>query len=158
MSTRSTKTIDDLGIQSYIHYEENRKYLDEEFAVNGRSVASQLSTDIFEPIMVTDYQILFELNTKGATWSLMPPPAKYNDQKGRLFTHQLAPKLGPYELLELQMNRINEKRKTETEKNQGNLKDIDKEANTLIEMMQNIQGLNKMMSEISSERYRYTKG
>ena len=172
MSTRSTKTIDDLGIQSYLHYEENRKYFDEEFAVNSRSIASQLSTDIFEPILVSDYQILFELNTKGATWSLMPPPPKYNDQKGRLFTHQLAPKLGPYELLELQMNRIEDKRKAEKDKQEEErnqhqkpswegeeeAKQIDKEANTLIDMMQNIQLLNKIMSEITSERYRYSKG
>jgi len=60
-------------------------------------------------MIVTDYQILFELGTKGTTWGNMPPPEKYNDQKGRLFTHQLAPKLGPYELIELQMGRIQEK-------------------------------------------------
>jgi hypothetical protein len=172
MSVKSTKTIDDLGIQTYIHYEENRKYFDEEFASNSRAIASQLSTDIFEPIIVTDYQILFELGTKGSTWSLMPPPEKYNDQKGRLFTFQLAPKLGPTELLELQVNRIEQKRKTEKEKQedekqknkkpnweqQEETKLIDKEANTLIEMMQKILVLNKIMAQIISERYRYSKG
>ncbi|MBM3193628.1 MAG: hypothetical protein FJZ59_05295 [Chlamydiae bacterium] len=172
MSVKSTKTIDDLGIQSYLHYEENRKYFDEEFASNSRAIASQLSTDVFEPIIVTDYQILFELGTKGSTWSLMPPPLNYNDQKGRLFTFQLAPKLGPVELLELQMSRIESKRKEEKSKSvlekngdknpdsEGSEegKHIDKEANTLIEMMQNILSLNKIMAQIISERYRYSKG
>ena len=100
----------------------------------------------------------------------MPPPQKYNDQKGRLFTHQLAPKLGPYELIELQMSRIEEKRKEEKEKHEDErkqklsweieqeLKEIDKEANALIQMMQNIQILNKIMEQINSERYRYSKG
>lgn len=172
MSTKSTKTIDDIGIQSYISYEHNRKYFDEEMISNGRSIASQLSTDIFEPMIVTDYQILFELGTKGKTWSNMPPPEKYNDQKGRLFTHQLAPKLGPSELIELQMGRIQEKRKSEKEKrdeerkkehrpsweSEEEVKLIDKEANALIDMMQNIQVLNKIMAQITSERYRYCKG
>ena len=172
MSTKGTKTIDDIGIQSYIHYEENRKYFDEEFIFNGRSIATQLSTDIFEPILVSDYQILFELGTKGATWSLLPPPDKYNDQKGRLFTHQLAPKLGPEELIELQIGRIEDRRKEEKEKKdqdrkkhhlaswetEEEVKLIDKEANALIDMMQNIQVLNKIMAQISSERYRYCKG
>ncbi len=172
MSTKSTKTIDDIGIQSYIHYEENRKYFNEELISEGRSIASQLSTDIFEPMIVTDYQILFELGTKGTTWGNMPPPEKYNDQKGRLFTYQLAPKLGPSELLELQMGRIKEKQKNEKEKkeeerkkehrssweSEEEVKLIDKEANTLIDMMQNIQILNKIMIQITSERYRYCKG
>jgi len=35
---------------------------------------------------------------------------------------------------------------------------IDKEANALIDMMQNIQVLNKIMAQITSERYRYCKG
>ncbi len=172
MSTRSTRTIDNLDIQSYIHYEDNRKYFDEESANNARSIASQLSTDIFEPILITNYQLLFELGTKGTTWGLMPPPLKYNDQKGRLFTHQLAPKLGPCELIELQMHRIEEKRKTEKDKHdeqkkrQGTssweeeeeIKLIEKQAAALIDMMQNIQVLNKIMEQITAERYRYTKG
>lgn len=172
MSVKSTKTIDDLGIQTYLHYEETRKYFDGEFASNSQAIASQLSTDVFEPIIVTDYQILFELGTKGSTWSLMPAPQKYNEQKGRLFTFQLAPKLGPTELLELQMSRIEAKRKEEKskgeeEKNKGKKPDweiaeedklIDKQATTLIEMMQNILSLNKIMAQIISERYRYSKG
>jgi len=172
MSTKSTRTIDNLDIQSYIHYEDNRKYFDEESASNARSIASQLSTDVFEPILITDYQRLFELGTKGTTWGLMPPPMMYNDQKGRLFTNQLAPKLGPSELIELQMHRIEEKRKTERDnhdnkkkKNEKStwegdeeIKLIDKQATALIDMMQNIQLLNKIMQQITAERYRYTKG
>lgn len=172
MSTKSTKTIDDLGFQTYVQFEENRKYFDEEFISQAKDVASLTTTDVFEPLIVTEYQILFELNLKGGIWSVMPPPKHYNDQKGRLFTYQLAPKLGPYDLIELQMSRIEEKRKEEKERynedkkrdkslsweSEQEIKQIDKEASTLIQMMQNIQVLNKIMEQINSERYRYSKG
>ena len=47
MSTKSTKTIDDLGIQTYVQFEENRKYFDEELISQAKDVASQIATDIF---------------------------------------------------------------------------------------------------------------
>ncbi len=168
MSAKTTKTIDDLGFQTYVQFEENRKYLDVEFGAQAKQVAGQITTDVFEPLIISDYQILFELNTKGSTWGLMPPPPQYNDQRGRLFTYQLAPKLGPYDLIELQISRIKEKQEEEKEQQkkkhtlswetEQEIKQIDKEANTLIQMMQNIQTLNKIMEQINSERYRYSKG
>ncbi len=158
MSTKSTKTIDNLGIQSYIQFEENRQYHDDTFADTSRSIASQLTTDVFEPIIVTDYQLLFEVDTKGATWGLIPPPKKYHDQKGRLFTYQLAPKLGPFERIELQMTKIEDKKKSEEEMQNPDFPQISKEASTLKDMMQTIQVLNTIMEHITSERYRYCKG
>src|SRR3990167_8714143 len=143
MSTKATKTIDDLGFQSYYQFEENKKYLNEKLTVESRDVAIGMATDSFEPLVVTDYQLLFELNLKGGIWCLIPPPERYNEQKGRLFTFQLAPKLGPYELIELQMSRIQEKQKEEKENREKEkkkklsweieqeVKQIDKEANIL---------------------------
>ena len=172
MSTKTTKTIDDIGIQPYIAYEQNRKFFDEEYIKNDKTVAPQLITDITKPVIISDYQILFEINTKGASWSLMPEPFEYNIQKGRLFTHQLAPKLGPVELIEFQIGKITRAADDEIsflkpkkrgrakvqESSKKEIEEIQSEANTLINMMKNIQDLNKIIQTISSERYRYGKG
>jgi hypothetical protein len=171
MSTKTTKTIDDIGIQSYITYDQNRKFFDEEYTKNDKTVAPQLITDITKPVIISDYQILFEIN-KGASWSLMPEPFEYNIQKGRLFTHQLAPKLGPVELIEFQIGKISRAADEEIsslkpkkrgrprgpESSTKEIEEIQSEANTLINMMKNIQDLNKIIQKISSERYRYGKG
>jgi hypothetical protein len=172
MSAKTTKTIDDIGIDPYLAYEQNRKFFDQDYAKSDKTVAPQLITDVTNPIIISDYQMLFEINTKGASWSLMPAPDEYNLQKGRLFTHQLAPKLGPEDLIEFQIGKISQKVEEETNrltpKKRGRakakpevnkeLEEIKGEADTLINMMKNIQNLNKIIQQISSERYRYGKG
>lgn len=173
MTAKSTKTIDNLGFQVYLQYEEEKKGYEESYISDSKSVASQLETDIFEPILITDYQILFDLVPKPTSWSFLFTPEEFNDQKKRLFTHQLAPKLGPEEYLEMQIERIEDhledQEKEEKEQKQkkerlfawqdeGDVKIMAKEAETLIELLKSINILNKIMIDVNAERYRYAKG
>jgi hypothetical protein len=171
LSTRPTKTIDDLGISAYTRFEEDKMFFEEKFLSDSKEVAYQLTTDIFEPIIGESYKELFDLESRGAPWGLMRPPPKYNQQKKRLFTHQLGPKLGPEELIETQIERIEwqeEKgKKEQEEKRKGaspsweeekELEEIAKEGKKLIEMLQDINVLNKIIQDITAERYRYNKG
>jgi len=169
MTTPTSKTIDDLGTQSYVRFEEGKKYADEALLSESRVIALQLGTDVFEPLLIPEYHLLFDLALKGAVWANLPPPSKYNEQKKRLFTNQLAPKLGPEEFLEMLVSRINEKVEDEEEKKRKNdqtlnwedeqeLEEIKKEAKILIEMMQDITIFNKIITYINSERFRYSKG
>ncbi len=176
MTAKTTKTIDDLGYQVYLQYEQGRKGtkgLGDEYARDSRNVASQIQTDIFEPILHSDFQKLFDLVKRKGSWSLMLPPEEFNDQKKRLFTFQLAPKLGPEEYLEMQIERLEdyideqEKEKEDNKEKKQRLfswqdekspKVVVKEAQCLIELLKSINMLNHIMIEINSERYRYSKG
>ncbi len=173
MAGNTTKTIDNLGLQAYVQFEEDKKGYEDTFIRDSKNVASQLETDIFEPILVSDYQILFDLVPKPTAWSFLFSPDNFNDQKKRLFTHQLAPKLGPEEYLEMQIERIEdhveEQDKEDQEKKQkkehlfswqdeGDIKLMAKEAEILIDLLKSINILNKIMIDVNAERYRYAKG
>lgn len=152
MSTRATKTIDDLGIQTYTQFEENRIFYEEKYVSESKEIAYQLGTDVFEPILVPEYQTLFELGKKGVVWGMIRPPPRYNEQKKRLFTHQLAPKLGPQDLIDIQITRIDERSNDEGDP------EISREADKLILMMKDINEYNKIIAYINAERFRYSKG
>ena len=164
--TTPSKTIDDLGIGTYTRYENDKATFDERYISDAGHVALQLGTDVFEPLYISEYHLLFEIGTRGALWGMMPPPPKYNEQKKRLFTHQLAPKLGPEEVIEMQINRIDGKREQEKRKKRqrANIEeseendDIDQEAEKLIQMMQDINLFNTIIAQVNAERYRYSKG
>ncbi len=171
MSTRPTKTIDNLGLGAYTRFEEDKMFFEEKFLSDSKEIAYQLATDVFEPIIGDAYKDLFDLESRGAPWGLMTPPPKYNQQKKRLFTYQLGPKLGPEEALETQMERIEWQEKKEKEDQEGRrkgaaptweeekeLEEISKEGKKLIELLQDINILNKIIQDITSERYRYNKG
>ncbi len=176
MTQKSTRTIDNLGLDAYISYERERKGFEERYVSESKNVAYQIQADIFEPIIVSDYQLLFDLIPKGDTWVILMTPPEYNDQRRRLFTYQLAPKLGPEEYLEMQIERIEDTaQQAETERQEKEKEDqkkkrlfsweaeedpaaISKEAATLIELLKTINILNKIMIEINAERYRYSKG
>ena len=169
MTQKTTRTIDNLGYDAYASYERERKGFEERYVTESKNVAYQLQADIFEPIIVSDYQLLFDLLPKGNTWvSLMSPP-QFNDQRKRLFTYQLAPKLGPEEYVDMQIERIEDSvEEEEQEEKKGKKKlfaweeegssQISKEAATLIELLKTINILNKIMIEINAERYRFSKG
>ncbi len=169
MTQKTTRTIDNLGLDAYISYERERKGLEEQYVTESKNVAYQLQTDIFEPIIVSDYQLLFDLTPKGNPWVFLMTPPEFNDQRRRLFTYQLAPKLGPEEYVEMQIERI-EDTVDQEEKEEGKKKkrfswqaeeeapDTAKEAATLIELLKEINILNKIMIEVNAERYRYSKG
>lgn len=165
----NAKTIDNLGIQPYIQFEEDKKFFDSKLLDDSRQVAGQISKDIFEPILLSEYQILFDIGKQDTRWSSIPPPKKYHEQTKRLFMHQLAPKLGPEDFIDTLVDRLEGKREQEKEERQGSQKksafetensieEVDKECSKLIQLMQDINALNKMMQHINAERYRYNKG
>lgn len=171
MSTRSTKTIDDLGVQTHLQYEEDRSYFEERIISESKDIAYQISTDVFEPLKDTEFLYNYEMGNRGKPWGLMDAPPFFNQQKKRLFTYQLAPKLGPQELLDAQIDRIEEQKDRESEdRKQENpqealsweaereIEEINKEAKKLIELMQDIDVLNKIVQDINAERSRYKKG
>jgi hypothetical protein len=169
MSTPLSKTIDNIGLQSYVKYEEDRKFFDAKFLDDSQKVASQIGMDVFEPILESEYQILFDIGKKETLWSTIYPPKRYNEQTKRLFVYQLAPRLGPADFIETLMSRVEGKRQQEKEdrsdkekkfmwEEESPFEEVEEESKKLLQLLQNINVLNKMMQHINAERYRYNKG
>ena len=171
MTQNTTRTIDNLGADIYVSYEKGRRQLEQKYVSESRDVALQIQTDISEPFVITDFQLLFDLTPKAATWVYLSPPPNFKEQKRRLFTHQLAPKLGPEEYLEMQIERIEdaldqEEKKASKQPKKGLFawehdqqpNELKRSANTLIELLKKVKILNQIMIEINSERSRYSRG
>lgn len=170
MSTRSTKTIDNLGIDVYRRYSEDQDTFDEIYIRDSKQVAQQSTLDVFLPIYEQESSTLFDLAGKGQPWALLVPPDKYNEQKRRLFMSQIAPAMGPEERLEIQEGRIEEvqkeQKKREKKKQSSHFaweeekeeEEIALEAKKLMDLLQDIAILNRIILAVNAERYRYNKG
>ena len=161
----TTKTIDDLGPQAYIQYEESRQYRDSQLLSQASTVGQRMATPLQEPRMASGQELLFNLDVQEPLWSDITPPKDYLAQQGHLFTYQLAPGFGSQDALELQMKRIADAQQAEKDKfttaswetDQEHQK-INKDALILTQMLQTIQSLTTMIAQIHAERYRYNKG
>jgi hypothetical protein len=170
MSTRSTKTIDNLGIDVYKRYSEDQDSFEKVYINDSKQVAEESTLDVFLPIYEGEVDTLFKKGAKSHPWALLNPPDKYNEQKRRLFMNQIAPAMGPEERIEIQENRIEEiqkeREKKEKKKDGRNFEweeekeeaEIALEAKKLIDLLQDILILNKLILDVNSERYRYNKG
>ncbi|MBM3202146.1 MAG: hypothetical protein FJZ56_07050 [Chlamydiae bacterium] len=171
MSTRSTKTIDNLGIEVYRRYDDDQSVLETVYIGESKQVALRSSLDILLPIQEDEVSLLLE-DEKSPPWALLCVPDKYNEQKRRLFTNQLTPASGPVDKLEMQEAKIEEikedlEKKIQEIKSQPSLitseeqeetEDIAVQAKKLLDLLQDIRLSNKMIRDINAERYRYTKG
>lgn len=170
MTEKSIKTIDDLGRDVYLNYETARQLSEESFVTESKTVADQLQRDVSTPIYVSFVHHFFQLPVGGTLWSLPHPPPYFNEQKKRLFTHQLAPKFGPTEYLERQMERIEDKveeLKSNTPSPNGRilswehdpaLSQTRHEGEVLIDLLESITLLNNDIEDVNAERIRFSKG
>ncbi len=158
--TENIKTIDNLGINAYTRFDTDHDLYDKKYIEESNQIVSKIRTDISKPMLISEYQLLFGVTSKEVTWAMMPPPNKYNEQTGRLFTNQLTPKCGPEEVIDMIINRISGQRDQEIAKiNNGLEKEqIATKANKLISLMNDINVFNKMLEKINAERLMYVKG
>lgn len=162
------KTIDNLGLQTYIRYEEERSRFGDDILIHAQEVASELTRDVSNPLLFSEFDLLFDLQKRARPWADILPPPTYKDQRRRLFTHQLAPKLGPEERVEAYQDRIEQVRdqlKKKIAENKALVtatkpeeEEMVKDAEKLILLMQDINGFNKMIDYAYKERNRYSKG
>lgn len=162
------KTIDNLGIETYSQYEDGKAMFDEEFLKESSTVVSITSRDTHDPLLYTQEELLFDYSGVRSRWCSLHEPSSALGNKD-VFSNQIAKKLGPTEVLEAQMARVEEKKQQEvvslrnqTEapalQTQRSIEEVTKEAKSLITLMQDIDEKNNMIGAINAERFRYSKG
>lgn len=168
------KTIDNLGLDSSIRYAEDQAYLDKTLTKESPFISLSTQIDVQQPFYKGEFDTLFQITKRFAPWALLYPPIGYNLQKMRLFTFQAIPSLGTHEFLSAQMQKIRDKvdnnksaRAKRREEGKGaeyaweDEKEEEEElrqSKTLIALLEYLQEVDTLLTQINSRRNQYSKG
>lgn len=164
MAQDDIRTIDNLSIETSIQFEESKAEIDPKIFTDSDKVRASVGLDSFNTTLHSSVSQLFELD-KHTT--IAAPPPGYNEQSGRLFTHQLAPNLGPEDRIEATEARIDGTKRqaleaiTEnprSEAGRAKIKDVENEAHVLQSLLLTVSEINKGIEFANGERSRFKKG
>ncbi|MCH9630238.1 MAG: hypothetical protein S4CHLAM37_02320 [Chlamydiia bacterium] len=176
MPSSTTKTIDNLGMDTYVRYALDQEFLDKELVKDSRYVPSQTEVDVSSPFYSSEFEHMFETTRRNRGWAEFYNPPGYGTTKRAIFTFQILPELGSEEMFQLQSTKIREKVERDRKKNKDKqdqrkkngqpvdfeddleLQQEEKESQTLISLMENICVLDKILLEINSRRNQFQKG
>ena len=155
------RTIDNLGVDTSTRYAEDREVYDETLIKEARLIPSQTKVATTTPSYESEFDLLFELDQKGALWAAFMPPPKYSISKRPLFGWQLIPELGSPDLQEALIEKIEalcDEEKEKKHQNPEEEEDIEKEKNILTKLLTNIHIFDQLLIDINSRRSQYQKG
>lgn len=168
------KTIDNLGLDTSVRWAKDQQYLDPSLIKESSLVSRQTTIDVTSPAYSSQFDTLFQINQRFIPWALLGAPQGYNLQKMRLFTFQAIPSLGSEEFLLAQMQKIKDRvdaqkkaRAKRREAGQGSEyawedereeEEELRQSKTLIALLEYLQILDKLMTEINARRSQYQKG
>lgn len=171
-----SRTIDNLGIDSYVRYAMDQEYLDKELVKDSSFVPKQTSIDVATPFYSSEYEHMFQTTRRNRGWAEFYKPEGYGVVGKSIFTFQVLPKLGTDEMFQMQCAKIREKIERDRERNQERQRDRrnrgepndfeedleleqeEKESQILLNLLENIQALDKILIEINSRRNQFQKG
>lgn len=162
------RTIDNLGIETYTRYAQDKAQLDEKIITESRFVPFEAEVDVTLPSFASEFDLLLETNRRNTTWADFFAPPFYFEQKKRLFRYQVLPSLGSDEKKESQFERIKERAKQDEERNkerppqsweeERDQQDEKKEKEILLKLLSRVNALEKDLIDINSRRNQYQKG
>lgn len=170
------RTIDNLGMESSSRYAEDQKRYDASLAKEAAAIPLRTEIDVTSPAFSSEWEKIFGLDTRTILWADFHPPAKYHEQKKRLFTFQIIPSLGSEEKNEAQTEKVSaliplleekfEKREDKERKKaftyaweeEREKEDEKKEKAILLRLLHCISNLDKHLIEVNSRRGQYQKG
>lgn len=167
------RTIDNLGVDVSTRYAEDKKNYDEKIIKEARGIPMQAEIDVTIPSFSSEVETLLGARERDIFWADFYAPPKYNEQKKRLFRHQLIPSLGSEDKKETQSKRLMDvveraKEKAERDKEkkkqpqiweeQKELESEEREKKILLNLLNRLSLLDKYLVDINSRRSQYQKG
>lgn len=164
------RTIDNLGMDISTRYAQDKLITDESIIKDSRTLPVTTQIDVTSPSYKSEFELLFQLGQRYATWADFFPPSGFYEQRGRLFSQQLIPSLGGPDKSESQSERIaafgrvvRKKEEGEEEKErepnwEEELKNEEKEKKILLKLLANLRELDQYLIDINSRRSQYQKG
>jgi len=154
------RTIDNLGIEISNRYAEDRELFDESYIKDARAVTSQTSVASTLPSHLPEFDLLFDLGRRKASWANFYAPSRYAASRRRLFAEQLIPKLGTPDKQEAQLQRV--EAVGEMEKTRHTLptaiERVEEEKQILLKLLGNLHLFDQLLIDINSRRAQYQKG
>ena len=154
------RTIDNLGVETSTRYAADRELFDETYIKDARSMASQISVNSTSPSQLSEFDQLFDLSTRRASWATFYAPPHYYASRRRIFAEQVIPVLGSPDKQDTQATRVEavgeeEKKKqtlpTEKEK-------VENEKLALLKLFGTLHTSDQLLIDINSRRAQYQKG
>lgn len=161
------RTVDNLGVDVSSQYAKTQSELDPKLLKEAKEIHRQSEIDVTIPSK-SEFDLLFDVPRKNTPWAQFSPPDGYNEQRKRLFTHQVIPSLGAPDKIESHERKVMAKFK-EKERPQNKEKLLDwetereeeekeKEKNTLTAFFKALEELNKCMNLVIGKRMQFQKG
>ena len=126
------------------------------------------------PFFKSEFDLIFETKQRHQQWAAFSPPPGYSTQRMRIFLHQVIPSLGTEEFQQTQMQKIQDRReankKKRKEKKEAGIapeyawedereeEEERKESKMLLELMDYVKELDKLLGAINARRSQYSKG
>ena len=171
-----TKTIDNLGLEPYVRYALDQEYLDKELIHDSRFVPKQTQVDVSSPFYSSEFESMFQTTRRNRGWAEFQMPKGFQNTARSIFTFHVLPNLGSEDSFQMIAGKIRDKVERDREKNKkdqenrrnrGEPEDFEedmifdqeeKEAKTLLMLMDYILALDKILIEINSRRNQFQKG
>jgi len=168
------RTIDNLGVETSVRWATDQEFLDKALIQEAPRVSRQTEIDIYSPFYKSEFDLVFETKKRHQQWAAFFAPPGYSTQRMRIFLHQVIPSLGTEEFQQTQMQKIkdrceNNKEMRKKKKATGQTAGYDwedereeeeeqKESKTLLDLMEYINSLDKLLGAINARRSQYSKG
>lgn len=164
------RTIDNLGLDISTRYAQDKEQVDQSLLKDSRILPVRTQIDVTAPSYQSEFDLLFQLGRRNATWADFFAPIGFFEQHRRLFLQQIIPSLGSQDQNEAQVERVaafgkvarkQEEGEEEKEKEphwEEELKEEERERKILLKMLHNLQMLDQYLIDINSRRSQYQKG
>lgn len=162
------KTVDNLGIDVHTQYAQTEALRDAKSIREARAIPSQTEVDVTTPSFPNEFDTLLETRKRNQPWAEFQAPAKYHEQRKRLFaSYQIIPSLGSSDKREIQAQRVSdvvtaakqrESQRGEAPAESKEIGEEEKEKTIILNLFNRISYIEKAQFDIINQRDRYHKG
>jgi hypothetical protein len=164
-------TIDNLDIKIHERYAQDQKILDRKYITESVLLSPHFEITGTSSIYSSKWEELFEMHIKNIPWAAFCPPPRYQMQAKRFFSYRILP------TIYLRDEHDEEDQNSEDEKNsenqygevlkkalqtgKGKKQDshlFEKDKTAIINMLQSVILLDKLLGQINSRKLQYHKG
>lgn len=171
MKTKAT-TIDNFDIKIHERYAQDQVALDKTFIVESALLSAHFEITGTSSIYSSKWEELFELNIRNIPWAAFTPPPRYHKQAKRFFSYRILPTIyvedEDEETGEEQQHEESEEKKRAKEilkkahsAKKGASEDpylFERDKSTIINLLQSVVHLNKLLTQVYSRKLQYQKG
>lgn len=164
-------TIDKLDIKDHLRWAQDQEILDPVYSSEAQAVAQHPGMMGMSVIYSSKFEDLFELQRKNQHWALFSPPQNYHRVSRRLFSWRLFPGLDWEDSDDLDREQNKEENREEapckdlikivlraTKKGSHSPSLFEKDRAAMLNLLESIQWINKLLMQINARKLQYQKG